>query len=68
VIVEGAADRRNERTDAEVFVAHVTSKYGGGMSVDFVLQNALYRLSPTWVFGLDEEDFAGSPTRWLPDR
>ncbi len=66
VIVEGVAERRTDRTDAESFAGQVTSKYHTDVSVAFVLENALYRVRPTRVFGLDEEDFTGSPTRWLP--
>lgn len=66
VVVEGAAERRTDRAAAERLAAQVSAKYGEEISVDFVLENALYRVRPTWVFGLDEEDFTGSPTRWVP--
>ena len=26
--------------------------------------NACFRVRPTWVFGLSEGDFTGSPTKW----
>lgn len=67
VVVEGSAERRTDRADAELFAEHLTGKYGDGISAGFVLANALYRLAPTRVIGLDENDFTGSPTRWLPD-
>ncbi len=66
VIVEGTAERRTARADAELFAQQVSAKYDEAVTVDFVLDNAPYRVTPTRVFGLDEEDFTGSPTRWLP--
>ncbi len=65
VIVEGEAEHRTGRPDAELFADLVTAKYRTDVSVDFVLENAVYRLQPTRVFGLDEDDFTGTPTRWL---
>ena len=67
VIVEGTAERRTARPDAALFAEQLSVKYDEDVTVDFVLDNALYRVAPTRVFGLDEEDFTGSPTRWLPD-
>jgi hypothetical protein len=26
--------------------------------------NATFRVDPSWVFSLTEDDFTGSPTRW----
>ena len=26
--------------------------------------NATFRVAPSWVFSLTEDDFTGSPTRW----
>jgi PPOX class probable F420-dependent enzyme len=66
VVVEGTAERRTARADAAVFAAQESSKYETDITVDFVLDNALYRVTPSRVFGLDEDDFTGSPTRWLP--
>lgn len=68
VIVEGRAERRTARPDAELFAEQVSAKYDEDVTVDFVLDNALYRVAPARVFGLDEEDFTGSPTRWFPGR
>ena len=66
VIVEGRAERRSGRADAEAFADGTNRKYGGGFTADFYAANALFRVEPTWVFGLVEEDFGGSPTRWVP--
>ncbi|HEX2043632.1 MAG TPA: pyridoxamine 5'-phosphate oxidase family protein [Acidimicrobiales bacterium] len=66
VILEGMAERQSDRAGAERFAEQLTAKYGEDISVDFVLDNALYRVAPIWAFGLDEEDFTGSPTRWAP--
>ncbi|MDQ4142218.1 MAG: pyridoxamine 5'-phosphate oxidase family protein [Actinomycetota bacterium] len=66
VIVEGLADRRSGRSDASRFSEHANPKYGGGYSIDFVAANALYAVRPTRIFGMIEDDFTGSPTRWIP--
>ncbi len=31
---------------------------------DAGLGNATFRVEPVWAFALDDEDFAGTPTRW----
>ena len=63
VVVDGIAERSS---DAKVFAEHANAKYETDYSVDFFAENALYRVPPTWVFGLTEGDFTGSPTRWVP--
>ena len=63
VVLEGLAERS---TDAKLFVNRVNAKYEQSYSVEFFGENALWRVRPTWVFGLTEADFTGSPTRWLP--
>ena len=37
------------------------------MTLDFLLSNALFAVQPVKVLGLVEDDFTGSPTRWVPD-
>jgi hypothetical protein len=45
-------------------IERINAKYGGGLTVDFLLGNATYRLRPSWAPGMVETDFTGSPTRW----
>ncbi|HEX4215483.1 MAG TPA: hypothetical protein VIA06_19355 [Candidatus Dormibacteraeota bacterium] len=42
------------------------TKYGTdyGMEMLDPAENTTFRIRPVWVFGLDEGDFGGSPTRW----
>jgi hypothetical protein len=37
------------------------------MTLGFLLANALYAVRPVKVLGLAEDDFTGSPTRWVPE-
>jgi hypothetical protein len=42
------------------------AKYGTDYALDFVdpTKNATIRVRPMWAFGVDADDFTGSPTRW----
>ena len=42
----------------------MNAKYETDITVSFFTDNATFRLAPEWVFGLDEGDFTGTPTRW----
>jgi PPOX class probable F420-dependent enzyme len=64
VILEGTAIREPGRAANEAFAERVNAKYAGGLTVDFFLANATFRLVPTWALGMVEADFNGSPTRW----
>ncbi len=64
VIVEGVAVRVTERADIERFTATMNGKYEYQSPVEFFLSNATFRVRPIVAFGLVEEDFGGSPTRW----
>lgn len=65
VIVEGAASVMEDR-DAIARVAELMNrKYGGGITVEFLLANATLEVRPRWAFGIAHEDFTGSPTRWV---
>jgi hypothetical protein len=50
------------RQDGRPHLMPVWTDYG----VDFLdpSVNATFRVAPSWVFGLTEDDFTGSPTRW----
>ncbi len=72
VVVNGLVERVTTAAHLEEFIDRVNQKYSTQYTVDFMDPsiNACFRLAPTWVFGLDEADFSGSPTRWLfePER
>jgi general stress protein 26 len=66
VVVEGTATRVGDRATIQTFVDQVNAKYDTRYGLDFFdpAVNACYRVAPTWVFALTEDDFQGSPTRW----
>jgi hypothetical protein len=47
-------------------LAVTNAKYGTGYGMDFMdpAKNASVRVRPRWAFGVAEQDFGGSPTRW----
>jgi PPOX class probable F420-dependent enzyme len=66
VVVDGVTRRVEHPDDVRAFAGAVNAKYGTDYGLDFYdpAVNACFRLRPSWVFALTEEDFAGSPTRW----
>ncbi len=44
----------------------MNAKYDTDYSVDFYdpSVNGVFRVEPAWAFGVAEDDFSGSPTRW----
>jgi PPOX class probable F420-dependent enzyme len=66
VVVEGGAELHDDSTSIESFVARINAKYQTDYGIDFFdpAHNACFEVHPTWVFGLTEDDFTGSPTRW----
>ena len=66
VVVEGVAERVSEPDALARFIGLENEKYGTDYDVDFLdpAVNATFRVSPSWVFSLTEDDFEGSPTRW----
>lgn len=67
VVVEGAAEMVTETAALAGFLASVNAKYGTGYSMELVdpAVNATVRVRPRWAFGLKQDDFNGSPTRWV---
>jgi hypothetical protein len=65
VIVEGVAELVTDMRGIEAFAAQINSKYDTSYGLDFFLENSSYRVRPSWVFALTEDDFNGSPTRWV---
>jgi hypothetical protein len=66
VIVQGAVERVIGAADVQGFVDAVNAKYDTGYGIDFFDPelNGVYRVEPKWAFGLTQDDFDGSPTRW----
>ncbi|HET6951643.1 MAG TPA: pyridoxamine 5'-phosphate oxidase family protein [Acidimicrobiales bacterium] len=66
VVVEGEARRVEAPEGIAGFAAAVDAKYGTSYGAEFYdpAVNGVWRVAPTWAFGLLESDFAGSPTRW----
>jgi nitroimidazol reductase NimA-like FMN-containing flavoprotein (pyridoxamine 5'-phosphate oxidase superfamily) len=69
VVLEGRAERVTDPDALARYIALENEKYDTDYTVDFLdpSANALYRVAPTWVFSLTEDDFEGSPTRWAFD-
>jgi hypothetical protein len=66
VIVHGTATVLSARSRAAIkrFAETADAKYDTNYGVEFYGANACVRVRPSWVFGLREDDFSGSPTRW----
>ncbi|MGH9286953.1 MAG: pyridoxamine 5'-phosphate oxidase family protein [Acidimicrobiales bacterium] len=66
VVLEGTAATVREADAIRGFAERLGAKYETDYGVDLFDPdvNGTYRVSPTWVFGLLESDFEGSPTRW----
>ena len=67
VVVEGRAERVDDLDVIGRFLAASNAKYATDYGLDFLdpAVNATFRVAPSWVFGLVEADFGGSPTRWV---
>jgi PPOX class probable F420-dependent enzyme len=67
VVVEGTVTLVADAASNTSFAALINGKYATTYPLDFFLANATFRLRPDRAFGLLQEDFAGSPTRWQFD-
>ena len=67
VVLEGVARVVTDHDALARFIALENEKYGTDYGVDFLdpVVNATFRVEPSWVFTLTEDDFTGSPTRWV---
>ena len=70
VIMEGQVELLTDDESIARAIALVNEKYGTNYDVSFQDPNVnrTFRFSPSVAFGLLENDFAGSPTRWTWDR
>lgn len=66
VVVEGTARVVVLPAQIAAFAAASNAKYDMDIPVSFYdpAVNGTYALHPSWAFGLRQEDFSGSPTRW----
>lgn len=66
VTVEGVAELLTERAELEEFLTLTNAKYSTTYGVEMVdpAVNCSFCLRPTWAFGLQSDNFTGSPTRW----
>jgi PPOX class probable F420-dependent enzyme len=66
VVLDGVAGLVSQLDRIAAFAGAVDRKYGTDYGPDFYdpARNGIYRVTPRSVFGLDDDDFTGSPTRW----
>ena len=66
VIVEGTAEIVDNRALLAIFLNRLNMKYQTNHTLDFLDPgvNACVKVKPSRVFGIEEENFFGSPTRW----
>jgi hypothetical protein len=65
VVLEGRAALVSDPSAVESFATASDQKYETNYGVEFYLANACFRIDPDRVFGLDDADFTGTPTRWV---
>lgn len=70
VIASGIVELISDRESIARFADRVDAKYETDYGFEFFAApgNGCYRLTPSSVFALTEDDFTGSPTRWTFDR
>ncbi len=66
VVVEGVAELVDDADALARILAMENAKYATDYGIEILdpAVNATVRVRPSRVFGLDEADFTGSPTRW----
>jgi PPOX class probable F420-dependent enzyme len=66
VVVEGTAELVTAPEALARMLRLVNAKYATSYTAELVdpAVNATIRVRPRWAFGLKQEDFTGSPTRW----
>ncbi len=66
VVLNGEGEIRTARAEIAHVLELVNAKYGTAYTMEFLdpAKNATIRVRPQWAFGLDADDFTGSPTRW----
>lgn len=66
VVLSGEGEIRTARAELAHVLELVNAKYETDYGLEMMdpAKNATIRVRPTWAFGLDADDFTGSPTRW----
>jgi PPOX class probable F420-dependent enzyme len=66
VIIEGVAEIVTETAAIQRFLDGMNAKYNTDYAIEFLdpAKNASVRVRPRRAFGLKENEFEGSPTRW----
>jgi len=66
VVLNGEGEIRTVHEELAHVLQLVNAKYETDYSLDFMdpTKNATIRVRPQWAFGVDADDFTGSPTRW----
>jgi hypothetical protein len=66
VIVEGIAELVREPEALATLLALENAKYNTNYTIELLDPeiNSAFRVRPRWAFGLRQDDFTGSPTRW----
>ena len=67
VVVEGIAELVTAAEELVRMLAFENTKYGTDYSIELLDPdvNSVFRVRPRWAFGLRQDDFTGSPTRWI---
>jgi PPOX class probable F420-dependent enzyme len=67
VVIEGAARIVADEPGLRRFLDTMNAKYRTDYGIDFLNPeaNSVAEVTPRWAFGLKENDFSGSPTRWI---
>jgi PPOX class probable F420-dependent enzyme len=66
VVLEGVAELVTEQAELELLLRLENAKYNTDYGMDMLSPDfaRAYRVRPRWAFGLESDDFTGSPTRW----
>ena len=66
VVMEGSAELVTDLDALATMLALENAKYDTNYTIELLDPdvNAVYRVRPRWAFGLRQDDFTGSPTRW----
>ena len=66
VVLEGVARLITSSQELELMLTLENTKYSTNYGIEMLdpALNATFRVRPSWAFGLQADDFTGSPTRW----
>lgn len=67
VVIEGDAQVVSDHPSLQLVLHLENTKYHTDYSIEMLdpAVNVCLRVRPQWAFGLAEDDFTGSPTRWV---